>query len=330
MNNQRILLTALAALALAGCPTNPPAETDAGRDAASTPDTGGGGDTGTTPDTGTSPDTGVVVTNDCAGYCGATLAACTGDLAQYSSMAECMAICTDAAWPAGTPGATSGNTIACRIYHAGVAASMPMVHCAHTGATGGGVCVGATPIFRADTTGYTRVDRMGMPAVATALIPSGSKDAYNDAGPTEDISLTFAGDILGSLTGLHMALDDDLTTLGLVPCSVAPADYVDLDGPGPLPAVPECAAQQYAPGAPVVSLLLPDALTITPTAPSGFPNGRRLADPVIDVTLAVIFLDLSAPGQSAATLAGVPVNPPMNDSAFLTEFPYLAAPHPAP
>lgn len=75
-------------------------------------------------------------------------------------------------------------------------------------------------------------------------------------------------------------------------------------------------------GVTVAQAVVPDTLTINLGAASGFPNGRRLEDPVIDVTLAVIFLDLGV--HSPATLAGVPVNPPANDVQFQAGFPYLA------
>jgi hypothetical protein len=156
--------------------------------------------------------------------------------------------------------------------------------------------------FRTDApSAYTRVDRIGMPAVATALIAS--KDAYNAADPVDDVAGDFVGEIVGSLIGLHGALDDDLAGVGLTPCTV------EADGAG------TCVAQ----GGP---LILPDALVVDFTAASGFPNGRELADPVIDVTLAVLLLDLSVHG--ADTLAGLPLNPPANDVAFMTSFPYLA------
>jgi len=159
--------------------------------------------------------------------------------------------------------------------------------------------------FRSDApSAYTRVDRIGMPAVATALISS--KDAYNAADPVDDVDGDFVPEIITSLDGLHSALDDDLAGLSLTPCNVVG------DGTG------SCVAQ----GAP---LIIPDTLFIDFTAPSGFPNGRELADPVIDVTLAVVLLDLSVHG--AGTLAGVPVNPPANDLSFSTTFPYLAEAH---
>lgn len=75
-------------------------------------------------------------------------------------------------------------------------------------------------------------------------------------------------------------------------------------------------------GVTVAGAVVPDTLTINLDAASGFPNGRRLEDPVIDVTLGVIFLDLSVHG--ADTLAQVPVNPAANDEPFQAGFPYLA------
>jgi hypothetical protein len=148
---------------------------------------------------------------------------------------------------------------------------------------------------------YTQIDRKGMPAVNTAVIMS--KDAYNQSSPADDAAGDFVDEIVASVTGLHDALDDDLTGAGLVPC--APAD---------------CVAQ----GAPLV---VPDTLKLDLGSPAGFPNGRLPADPVIDVTLAVLLLDLSAEGQTATTLAGLPLNPPANDVDFGTDFPYFAPPH---
>lgn len=81
-------------------------------------------------------------------------------------------------------------------------------------------------------------------------------------------------------------------------------------------------------GVTVAQAVLPDTLTLNLAAASGFPNGRKLADPVIDVTLAVIFLKLSVNGPG--TLAGLPLNPPANDVAFRSDFPYLAAPQGTP
>lgn len=152
----------------------------------------------------------------------------------------------------------------------------------------------------ADPASLSQVDRMGMPAINTAVITS--KDKYNQATPADDVMGTYVPEIIANLTGLHAALDDDLAGFGLTPC-VAGMSCVDQAGP----------------------LVVPDTLKLSLGGTAGFPNGRKLADPVMDVTLAVVLLDLEV--HDAGTLAGVPLNPPANDVAFLADFPYLAAPH---
>jgi hypothetical protein len=77
-------------------------------------------------------------------------------------------------------------------------------------------------------------------------------------------------------------------------------------------------------GRTVANLVIPDLVRDDLTQPAGFPNGRRLQDPVIDIELAVLFLNLNV--HSPTLLFSVPVNPPQNDVAFRTTFPYLAAP----
>jgi hypothetical protein len=145
---------------------------------------------------------------------------------------------------------------------------------------------------------YEQVDRMGMPGVATAVITS--KDAYNAGNPANDATGAFVGEITANVTALHNGLDDDLSGLGLTPAT--PAKTLAQAGP----------------------LIVPDTIKIDTTKKAGFPNGRRLKDPVIDLTLAVVLLDLGA--HPVTTFSSLPVNPPANDKNFRKEFPYLADP----
>ena len=85
-----------------------------------------------------------------------------------------------------------------------------------------------------------------------------------------------------------------------------------------------CLQQVAAPGATVANLVVPDTLKLDLKRPSGFPNGRRLTDPVIDITLAFLFVDLSK--TSSMALANLPLNPSANDLPFRADFPYLAPP----
>ncbi len=143
-----------------------------------------------------------------------------------------------------------------------------------------------------------------MPGVNTAVITS--KDAYNAATPTDDGTTSgglFLSQIAANVTALDAKLATAITGAGLVPASAS----TSLAQAGPL--------------------IIPDTLKIDTTVAAGFPNGRQLTDPVMDITLSVILLDWSQNGQGALTLANLPLNPPANDKPFLASFPYLAAPH---
>jgi hypothetical protein len=60
--------------------------------------------------------------------------------------------------------------------------------------------------------------------------------------------------------------------------------------------------------------------------PTAYPNGRTLTDPVVDITLAAVLLQLG-PEQPLGLFASLPLNPPENDVPFEAAFPYLAPPH---
>ena len=59
--------------------------------------------------------------------------------------------------------------------------------------------------------------------------------------------------------------------------------------------VPACGVQSYDgnPAHTVASLILPDTLRLDQATPSGFPNGRRPQDDVIDPILSALLLNLS-------------------------------------
>jgi hypothetical protein len=94
----------------------------------------GGGSGGGSGGGGGSTDAGL----NCTAYCTAIMANCTGPNAQFSMMDRCMNACTT--YPAGMLADTTGNTLGCRIYHAGAAHMDPVTHCVHAGPGGAGVC----------------------------------------------------------------------------------------------------------------------------------------------------------------------------------------------
>lgn len=96
---------------------------------------------------------------------------------------------------------------------------------------------------------YSQVDRMGNPAVNTALIPAGMKDSFNNSEP--------AGDAAGFGAAMKATMKKYGTSL----------------------------ANQAI----VESIFLPDTLKMDLSNQDGFPNGRRLEDFVIDTELQLLF-----------------------------------------
>ncbi len=102
--------------------------------ASSTSMTGETSSTAATSTTG--DDTGAAV--DCDSYCDLVMLNCAGDFSQYGSPETCKTSC--AAFAPGSPGDMSGNSLACRHYHAGLAAMANDVHCGHAGPGGDMAC----------------------------------------------------------------------------------------------------------------------------------------------------------------------------------------------
>ncbi len=102
---------------------------------------------------------------------------------------------------------------------------------------------------------------------------------------------------------------------------------VNLPVPTPPPAlgsysVNKCLNQIVDGTRTVANLVVPDTVELDFAKPNGFPNGRQLTDPVIDITFAFLFLDLTK--HPKTVLAAIPLGPSANDVPFRSEFPYLA------
>ncbi|UQA59358.1 hypothetical protein [Polyangium aurulentum] len=100
--------------------------------------TGGMGGTGGTGGAGGAGGAGGGNALSCEAYCGAITANCAGANMQYADMPSCMGACE--AFDEGTAMDTMGNTLGCRIYHAGAAKMAPEMHCSHAGPAGDGQC----------------------------------------------------------------------------------------------------------------------------------------------------------------------------------------------
>ena len=129
-----------------------------GRDTGAQADTGGGGgDSGGGGDAGDSGggggDAGPL---DCPTYCAAVMANCTGGNQQYETNDACLRACKFL--PLGTAGDPTGNTVACRIKHAGFAKTTPDPHCWHAGPFGYGACGDECGDFCQLVTSYCSAD----------------------------------------------------------------------------------------------------------------------------------------------------------------------------
>jgi hypothetical protein len=79
----------------------------------------------------------------CADYCRVVMVACTGSLAQYETLGQCMSAC--AALPPGklADQTAETDTVGCRTYHSYSSLADPATHCAHSGPGGDGHCGGS-------------------------------------------------------------------------------------------------------------------------------------------------------------------------------------------
>jgi hypothetical protein len=77
------------------------------------------------------------LTLDCSTYCSQIQMHCGGADAQYADVGHCMAACASFIVGTSTVDDMTGDTLGCRIYHAGAPSGMaPATHCPHAGPGG--------------------------------------------------------------------------------------------------------------------------------------------------------------------------------------------------
>lgn len=167
------------------------------------------------------------------------------------------------------------------------------------------------------TGSFVQVSRLGMPLVNEVVIPVGQKDKWNGSRPVDDAQfLSYVTDpevprLLEAIYGLRAPATprNDLVQVFLTgvqnlnqPSGVRPGEMLRLN-------------TDIAPTA------SPNRLGVLANDIAGFPNGRRLTDDVIDITLRA----------AAGVLTGVNTTlgdgVDRNDLRFRPSFPYLAFPH---
>jgi len=152
-------------------------------------------------------------------------------------------------------------------------------------------------VWATTTSGNSQIDRMGRPAINTVFIPNNPlppdrvtdgkaslKNTFNKSEPVND-QANFRGEVEDTLEVLFSLNDGSDPDTG--------DDAAQIQG--------------------LANFLLPDILTIDTASSAGFPNGRGLADDVIDTELGLITEGL------------VPTDCVPNDNTFLGAFPYLGS-----
>jgi hypothetical protein len=147
---------------------------------------------------------------------------------------------------------------------------------------------------------FRTVDSMGNPAVNVALIPFSKKNKYNGVEPSKAVPNKLAGDIVRTLAALGLPTDEDPPNpnfAALAAVAVNAGDYLRLDL-----SKANTPADKVGGG--------------DPTAPNGFPNGRRLRDDTVDILLNII--------TQGAVSMGDHTNSSISQFPQTATFPFLA------
>ncbi|HEU0337654.1 MAG TPA: DUF4331 domain-containing protein [Gaiellaceae bacterium] len=181
-----------------------------------------------------------------------------------------------------------------------------------------------------------QVSRLGNPLINEVIIPLGQKDQWNGTDPEDDKQFRerYRSPELASLVNLlYPALPDtpttgrdDLVAVLLTGIGKVPGVTENFNSTGPR----EADLLRLNFDVPVTAA--PKRLGVLEGDLQGFPNGRRLADDVVDIELRAVACGYGPILQSLLGLCNFTPNNTIgdgvdaNDRAFSPAFPYLAAP----
>jgi hypothetical protein len=177
--------------------------------------------------------------------------------------------------------------------------------------------------------GTTQVSRLGMPLVNEVVMSLAFKDIFNASEPSADAPL-----FTSNATFRNRILNPETATLmnALYGVDVPPAPRNDLVQVY-LTGIPGANQPPNVTPAEMIRLNVAVAPTATPSRlgalandTAGFPNGRRLADDVVDISLRVV-AGVLVPGYNKAPNNALTDGVDANDREFLPTFPYVALPN---
>jgi hypothetical protein len=175
---------------------------------------------------------------------------------------------------------------------------------------------------------WVQLSRLGMPLVNEVVVPVGSKDYFNGSKPKDDAQFLAAVQdpelphLMEAVYGIP-APDSDPATAG-----IQRADLIQVF----LTGIPDLNQPDGVQASEMLRLNMSiapcetgcsahSALGVIDGDTAGFPNGRRLADDIIDVALQVVEGELVGNANDLGDAVGA------NDVSFRSTFPYLALPH---
>lgn len=176
---------------------------------------------------------------------------------------------------------------------------------------------------------WVQISRLGMPLVNEVVVPVGLKDYFNGSKPKNDAQFLAAVQdpelphLMEAVYGIDVPDSDpdmagiqraDLIQVFLTgveglnqPANVTPAEMLRLNMSIAACNQGSCDAHS--------------ALGVIGGDTAGFPNGRRLADDIIDIALQVVEGELLGSANDLGDGVGA------NDVPFRSSFPYVALPH---
>jgi hypothetical protein len=163
---------------------------------------------------------------------------------------------------------------------------------------------------------WTQVSRLGSPLVNEVVNPLKDKDKFNASAPWQDAQF------LGNVT--HPELPGLLQAIYKVPAPKEPRDDLVsayLTGVKGLNQPPHVRpAEELRLNTSIPPTASPKRLGVLDGDNAGFPNGRRLTDDVVDISLQVVAGELVGSKNDLGDAVD------KNDHAFGDSFPYLAEP----
>jgi len=169
---------------------------------------------------------------------------------------------------------------------------------------------------------YVQVSRLGAPLVNEVVIPAGLKDAFNSLNPVEDHTVQAAVDKVNDPEVPHL-----IEAIYGIPAPATPRDdlfaafLTGIKGLNQPPKVTP--SEMLRLNTTIAPSADPNRLGALAGDNAGFPNGRRLADDVVDIELQALEGALRT-GIVPALAAGDKVD--KNDKPFGSKFPYVALP----